>query len=173
MSGPKCLAKNTVKKILMGSEITAESSDGITIQILINLVELSVVGALKRMLLLAKAMQNDALLAIKEGNTELANEVINSDDDVDRFSFYITRQLAIAIENEHLLKEMGFSNARDCLGYRLIIKNIERIGDHAVRISKDVLDYEKPLNRKIFDAIRDMSDFAISVIELSKFSFKY
>ena len=83
-------------------------------------------------------MQNDALLAIKEGNIELANEVINSDDDVDRFSFYITRQLAIAIENEHLLKEMGFSNARDCLGYRLIIKNIERMGDHAVRISKDV-----------------------------------
>lgn len=157
--------RNTVKKILMGSEITAESSDGITIQILINLVELSVVGALKRMLLLAKSMQNDALLAIKEGNIELANEVINSDDDVDRFSFYITRQLAIAIENEHLLKEMGFSNARDCLGYRLIIKNIERMGDHAVRISKDVLDYKKPISGKIFDAIRDMSDFAISVID--------
>jgi len=157
--------RNAVKKILMGSEITAESSDGITIQILINLVELSVVGALKRMLLLAKSMQNDALLAIKEGNMELANEVINSDDDVDRFSFYITRQLAIAIENEHLLKEMGFSNARDCLGYRLIIKNIERMGDHAVRISKDVLDYKKPRSGKIFDAIRDMSDFAISVID--------
>jgi len=157
--------RNAVKKILMGSEITAESSDGITIQILINLVELSVVGALKRMLLLAKSMQNDALLAIKEGNTELANEVINSDDDVDRFSFYITRQLAIAIENEHLLKEMGFSNARDCLGYRLIIKNIERMGDHAVRISKDVLDYKKPISGKVFDAIRDMSDFAISVID--------
>jgi phosphate uptake regulator len=157
--------RNTVKKILMGSEITAESSDGITIQILINLVELSVDGALKRMLLLAKAMQNDALLAIKEGNTDLANEVINSDDEVDRFSFYVTRQLAIAIENDHLLKEIGFSNARDCLGYRLIIKNIERIGDHAVRISKDVLDYEKPINGKIFDAIYDMSEFAISVID--------
>ncbi len=37
----------------------------------------------------------------------LQKEVINSDDDVDRFGFYITRQLAIAIENEHMLKGNG------------------------------------------------------------------
>ena len=42
--------RNGVKKILMGSEITADSSDGITIQILINLVELSVDAAFKRMM---------------------------------------------------------------------------------------------------------------------------
>ena len=157
--------RDAVKKILMGSEIIADSSDGITIQVLINLVELSVDGAFKRMMLLAKSMQDDALIAIKEGNEELAKEVINSDDDVDRFAFYITRQLVIAIENEHMLKEIGFNNARDCLGYRVIIKNIERLADHAVRISRDVLDYKTPIKGKIFDRIREMSDFAISVID--------
>jgi len=157
--------RNAVKKILMGAEITADSSDGITVQILINLVELSVDAAFKRMMLLAKSMLDDALIAIKEGNEELAKEVINSDDDVDRFGFYITRQLAIAIENDHMLKEMGFHNARDCLGYRVITKNIERLADHAVRISKDVLDYKKPITGKLFDMIREMSDFAISVMD--------
>jgi len=157
--------RNAVKKILMGTEITADSSDGITVQILINLVELSVDAAFKRMMLLAKSMLDDALIAIKEGNEELAKEVINSDDDVDRFGFYITRQLAIAIENEHMLKEMGFENSRDCLGYRVIIKNIERLADHSVRISRDVLDYKTPIKGKIFDRIREMSDFAISVID--------
>jgi len=67
--------RDAVKKMLMGSEITADSSDGITIQVLINLVELSVDGAFKRMMLLAKSMQDDALLAIKEGNEDLAKEV--------------------------------------------------------------------------------------------------
>jgi len=157
--------RDAVKKILMGTEITADSSDGITVQVLINLVELSVDGAFKRMMLLAKSMQDDALIAIKEGNEELAKEVINSDDDVDRFGFYITRQLAIAIENEHMLKEMGFENSRDCLGYRVIIKNIERLADHSVRISRDVLDYKTPIKGKIFDRIKEMSDFAISVID--------
>ena len=44
-----------LKKFLMGTEITADSSDGITVQILINLVELSVDAAFKRMMLLAKS----------------------------------------------------------------------------------------------------------------------
>jgi len=154
--------RNGVKKILMGSEITADSSDGITIQILINLVELA---AFKRMMSLAKSMLDDALLAIKEGNEELAKEVINSDDDVDRFGFYITRQLAIAIENEHMLKEMGFDNTRDCLGYRVVVKNVERLGDHAVGLSQDVLDYKMPIQGKNFDRIQEMSNFAISVMD--------
>ena len=157
--------RNAVKKILMGSEITADSSDGITIQVLINLVELSVDGAFKTMMNMAKSMQEDALLSIKEGNEELAKEVINSDDDVDRFAFYITRQLVIAIENDHMLNEMGFENARDCLGYRVIIKNIERLADHAVRISKDVLDYKTPITGKMFEKIQEMNNFAISVID--------
>jgi len=157
--------RDAVKKILMGSEITADSSDGITIQVLINLVELSVDGAFKRMMLLAKSMQDDALLAIKEGNEELAKEVINSDDDVDRFGFYIIRQLAIAIENDHMLKEMGFGNARDCLGYRVVVKNVERLGDHAVRLSQDVLDYKTPIQGKNFDRIQEMSNYATSVMD--------
>ncbi len=39
------------------------------------------------MLIIAKSMQNDALLAQEEANFELAKEVVNSDDEVDRFSF--------------------------------------------------------------------------------------
>jgi len=151
----------------MGAEIIADSSDGITIQIMINLGELSVDGAFKRMMLLAKSMQNDALLAIKEGNVELAKEVVDSDDDVDRFGFYIIRQLTIAIENAFMLEEMGFRSSKECLGYRVIVKNIERLADHAVRISKDCIDYKKPIKGKAFTAIQEMSDFALDVIDKS------
>lgn len=127
----------------MGSEIISDSTSGITIQVLVNLLELSVDGAIKRMIHLAKSMSNDAILAMSENNLELAREVINTDDEVDRFGFYIIRQLKIAIQNEHMLKEMGFKNARDCLGYRLVVKNIERTGDHAVLIANDILEFKK------------------------------
>ena len=157
--------RNTVKKILMGAEITADSTNEITIQILINLVELSIDGAFKRMLHLSKSMQNDALLALKENNKELAQEVLNSDDDVDRFSFYIIRQLTIAIENSHMLEEMGFANARDCMGYRIVVKNIERLADHAVSLSQDILDFENPIPEKIINKIKDMSDFSLNVVD--------
>ncbi len=91
--------KGAVRKMLMGSEIISDSTGGITIQVLVNLLELSVDGAFKRMLHLTKSMSNDAILTVKENNLELAQEVINTDDEVDRFGFYIIRQLKIAIQN--------------------------------------------------------------------------
>ena len=157
--------KDAVKRVLMGTEIIADSTDGITIQVLINLFELSIDGAFKRMLLIAKSMQNDALLALEEANFDLANEVINSDDEVDRFSFYIIRQLKIAIQNEHMLKDMGFENARSCLGYRVIVKNIERVGDHAVGIAKDLLEFKKLVRKSVMEEIREMSNFSLSVLD--------
>ncbi len=157
--------KEAVKRMLMGSEIISDSSGGITVQVLVNLLELSVDGAFKRMIHLAKSMSNDAILAMRENNLELAQEVINTDDEVDRFGFYIIRQLKIAIQNEHMLKEMGFRNARDCLGYRLVVKNIERTGDHAAFIAKDVLEFKKPVKKEIVEKIEEMNEFALSVLD--------
>jgi phosphate uptake regulator len=157
--------KEAVKRMLMGSEIISDSSGGITVQVLVNLLELSVDGAFKRMIHLAKSMSNDAILAVKENNLELAQEVINTDDEVDRFGFYIIRQLKIAIQNEHMLKEMGFRNARNCLGYRLIVKNIERTGDHASFIAKDLLEFKKPVKKEILAKLQDMNEFCLSVLD--------
>jgi phosphate uptake regulator len=165
--GQRTAIKSAVKGMLMGAEIISDSVDGITIQVLVNLLELTVDGAFKRMLHLAKSMLKDALLAVKEANLELAKEVIDSDDEVDRFGFYIIRQLKIAIQNEYMLREMGFTNARQCLGYRLIVKNIERTGDHAVLIAKDLLEFKKSVRKDAMEKIEDLNDFAISVLDQS------
>lgn len=157
--------KEAVKRMLMGSEIISDSIGGITIQVLVNLLELTVDGAFKRMIHLAKSMTSDALLAVKEENLDLAQEVISTDDEVDRFGFYIIRQLKIAIQNEHMLNEMGFRNARDCLGYRLVVKNIERTGDHAVFIAKDLLEFKKGIHKEILTKLHEMNDFTLSVLD--------
>jgi len=112
-------------------------------------------------------MSNDALLAVKENNLDLAQEVINTDDEVDRFGFYIIRQLKIAIQNEHILKEMGFRNARNCLGYRLVVKNIERTGDHAAFIAKDLLEFKKSIKKEILEKLQEMNDFSLNVLDES------
>ena len=157
--------KEAVKRMLMGSEIISDSTSGITVQVLVNLLELSVDGAFKRMIHLAKSMSSDALLAVKENNEDLAQEVINTDDEVDRFGFYIIRQLKIAIQNEHMLKEMGFRNPRNCLGYRLVVKNIERTGDHAAFIAKDLLEFKKPVKKEILQKLQDMNEFCLASLD--------
>ena len=161
----KNTVKQAVKRMLMGSEIISDSSSEITIQVLVNLLELSVDGAFKRMIHLAKSMSSDALLAVKENNLDLAQEVINTDDEVDKFGFYIIRQLKIAIQNEHMLKEMGFRNARNCLGYRLVVKNIERTGDHAAYIAKDLLEFKKSIKKDILEKLDEMNKFCLDVLD--------
>jgi len=157
--------KSIVRRVLMGTEIIADSATGITLQVLINLLDLSVDAAFKRMLLIAKSMYRDTLLALQENNVELAGEVVKSDDEVDRFSFYIVRQLKIAIKNEHLLKEIGLEEPRNCLGYRLIAKSVERVADHAVVISKDIIENPHPLKKDIVEKIASMSYFALEVLD--------
>ena len=157
--------KEAVKRMLMGSEIISDSSGGITVQVLVNLLELSVDGAFKRMIHLAKSMSSDAILAVKENNLDLAQEVINTDDEVDRFGFYIIRQLKIAIQNEHMLKEMGFRNARNCLGYRLVVKNIERTGDHAAFIAKDLLEFKRSIKKEVLEKLQGMNEFCLSMLD--------
>jgi len=157
--------KSIVRRVLMGTEIIADSATGITLQVLINLLDLSVDAAFKRMLLIAKSMYRDTLLALKENNVELAEEVVKSDDEVDRFSFYIVRQLKIAIKNEHLLKEIGLEEPRNCLGYRLIAKSVERVADHATVIAKDFMINPHPLNKDVVDKIANMSYFALEVLD--------
>jgi phosphate uptake regulator len=157
--------KNIVRRVLMGTEIIADSATGITLQVLINLLDLSVDAAFKRMLLIAKSMYRDAMTALKENNAELAEEVVKSDDEVDRFSFYIVRQLKIAIKNEHLLKEIGLEEPRNCLGYRLIAKSVERVADHAVIIAKDIIEMRQPLNKDTVEKLVSMSNFALEVLD--------
>lgn len=157
--------KNIARRILMGTEIIADSASGITLQVLINLLDLSVDAAFKRMLLIAKSMYRDVLIALRENNLELAEEVIKSDDEVDRFSFYIVRQLKIAIKNEHLLKEIGLEEARNCLGYRLIAKSVERVADHAAIIAKDIIEIQQPVNKDAMERIEAMCNFALDVLD--------
>lgn len=158
--------KSIVRRILMGTEIIADSAGGITLQVLINLLDLSVDAAFKRMLLIAKSMYRDVLIALRENNAELAEEVIKADDEVDRFSFYIVRQLKIAIKNDHLLKEIGLEDPRICLGYRLVTKFVERVADHATIIAKDIVEMNhQPVNKEIVEKIEDMCNFALEVLD--------
>lgn len=163
--GQRSSIQKAARSMLMGAEVTSDSASGVTIQILVGPEKLTVDSAFKRMLHLAKGMLGDAVMALADGDEALAKKVAGDDDEVDRFGFYIIRQLKTAIDNEHVLAEMGFEHARNCLGYRLIAKNIERTGDHAARIAQDVIDVRRPIGSSAARRISEMADFAAGVLD--------
>jgi len=156
--------KNFVRRKLVGTEIVDDSPSLLTLQVLLSYPELSVENALRRMCIIAASMHRDAITSLKEMNENLAQDIVTMDDEVDRFSFYIIRQLKAAVQNEKILEEIGLSTARDCLGYRLITKTVERVADHAVKIAQNVLMLTNPLARETFQEIYGMSSYADSVL---------
>jgi len=47
----------------------------------------------------------------------------------------------------------------------LVVKNIERTGDHAAFIAKDLLEFKKPVKKEILQKLQDMNEFCLSVLD--------
>ncbi|RJS89013.1 phosphate uptake regulator PhoU [Candidatus Bathyarchaeota archaeon] len=168
------LLKRSIRQKLIGVEIMEESADEIVAQCLLGHVELPLKRALDRMHVLMLFMLRDAIEALENNDKDLAMEVVQRDDEVDRLYFFIVRQLKAAVYNRALIEEIGLSNPRDCLGYRLIVKSVERSADHAARIAGVIPTLAAPINGKAIEGIVAMSSLAQEIHEYSmKSLYKY
>jgi len=151
--------RELVRKKLVGTEIVSESSTETALQVLLSYPELSAENALRRMITIADQMHKDSVTALCEGKRDLAIQVSKSDDEVDRFGFYIVRLMKQAVEDPRLLSEIGLKSPRDCLGYRLIAKSVERIGDHAVKIAEQASELSEALTPRLAARMKELSEF--------------
>ncbi|AIC16353.1 phosphate signaling complex PhoU family protein [Nitrososphaera viennensis] len=156
--------RDVVRRNLVGTEMIADASDIITLQVLLSLPELSVNTAIRRMYLIASSMHRDAMTALSELNQELAREVIKSDDEVDRFSLYVLRNLVMATQNGRVLREMGLKSPSDCLSYRVAVKSIERVADHACGIAEMAAKLKDKIPKETLQKIEKMSYLALTVL---------
>ncbi|HEX2014925.1 MAG TPA: phosphate uptake regulator PhoU [Nitrososphaera sp.] len=156
--------REVVRRNLVGTEMIADASDNITLQVLLSLPELSVNTAIRRMYLIASSMHKDAVSSLTELNHELAKEVIKSDDEVDRFSLYILRNLVMATQNGRVLREMGLKNPSDCLSYRVAVKSIERVADHACGIAERATKLKDRMPKDSLLKLEKMSQLALTVL---------
>lgn len=157
--------KTFARRLLVGTEIVTDTSTELTLQVLLSYPELSVPSALRRMGIITSSMHKDTITALKKLDSQLAEDVIATDNEVDRFHLYIIRQLKMAVQNPRIIKEIGLKNPRDCLGYRLITKTVERTADHAVNIARNILTLKKGLDKKVLEKIEQMSAIAVSSFE--------
>ncbi len=157
--------KNFSRHMLVGTELVIDTPQELTLQVLLSYPELSVQSALRRMSIITASMQRDAITALKELDSQHAKEVLVTDNEVDRFNLYIVRQLKTAVQNPRIIKEIGLKNARDCLGYRLVTKSVERTADHAARIADNVLLIKNKLEQTTIEKLETMSNLAVSMFE--------
>ncbi len=155
--------KAFVRRMLVGTEIVTDTSVQLMLQVLLSYPELTIHSALRRMSLITVSMHKDAISCLGSSDNLSLKDVITTDNEVDRFNLYVTRQLRAAMQNPRISKEIGLANTKDCLGYRLVTKSVERTADHAVKIAENVLMLKHKLDRDAFGKIESMSSQALKM----------
>ena len=93
-------------------------------------------------------MDRNAISTLTNFDEILLNNVIASDSDLDRLNLYVVRQLKYGIER-NMYREMGFSSPKEFLGYRIVTKNLENVGDNAVGTAKNILALKQVIDKEL------------------------
>ncbi|MCW4028933.1 MAG: phosphate uptake regulator PhoU [Candidatus Bathyarchaeota archaeon] len=157
--------KTFARHYLVGTEIVIDTPTDLTLQVLLNYPELTVQNALSRMSIIASSMHKEAMAALRKLDYQSAKAVIETDREVNRFGLYIVRLLKLAVTNQRIVKEIGLTNQKECLGYRLIAKSVERSADHATKIAEDTLLLKEPVSEELLTKIDQLSSLANSMFE--------
>jgi len=157
----------TFTQIAIGSEVIEETPNSIIIKDLLNPAEMSFDKTIRRMHRLVTGMHEDSVTALRNEDKVLVKNIVKRDDEVDRLHWLTERQYNIISEDVQIAQKMGVT-IDESLYYFLISRIIERIGDHAVRIAKNVLHLiEKKINDELKDVISSAINFSIKVLDES------
>lgn len=160
MLDSKCrnVIKELVRKILFGAEFMDEAAEFIKIQILTPYVNLPIKDIIKRMADLSINMHYDVIKALEYGDPNLLNEIIDRDDDIDRLYFLSIRQLIAALYSHTLSYEIGLESLHECLEYRLVVRHLERVSDHATIIAQMLINVLDEINSDDIKILKSMNE---------------
>lgn len=136
---------------LIGPEILEETINKVVIQDLLSSEELQAERALKRIRTVVKSMIQDSISALMDSNKELAVDVIQRDNDVDRLNLLISRQFTEILRSGSVKQEM--LNSITAFTYMQAASNLERIGDHACRIAEVASQCDSALPKEMAEEV--------------------
>jgi phosphate uptake regulator len=151
---------------LVGLEVLEETRDRVVIRDLLDSSELSINNAVTRMRLIALSMLEDAVTALVDLDEDLARDVIQRDDDVDRLWMVVSRIFRATLRSPRAAEELGVTREA-CFDYQSAARQLERIADHATKIAHLSLNFEEPLPDDVIEALRGLHEDAASVTDVA------
>ncbi len=135
---------------LVGVEILEESADSLTLQDLVGVSEMDLRKTVTRMHRIARLMFDGAMTAIAEADRDMARSVTRRDDELDRLEWHVSKQMHALLEQPRLAARLQIRPA-EALNLTLIARALERMGDHATKICKNLPD--DPIPADIRDSL--------------------
>ena len=150
---------------LVGVEVLEETGDSVVIQDLLDSSELSITNAVTRMRLIAQSMLEDAVRALVSNDADVARDVVERDEDVDRLWFVVSRIFRSTLRSPRAAEELGVTR-EDCFDYHSSARQLERIADHAAKIGNLALDLEA-IDDEVGAAFENLHGDASNVVDLA------
>ncbi|WP_128476299.1 phosphate signaling complex PhoU family protein [Halorussus pelagicus] len=150
---------------LVGLEVIEETGDRVVLQDLLDSSELSIHNAITRMRLVSITMLQDAVTALIENDDDLATDVIERDDDVDRLWFMISRVFRSALRNPSTAADIGLPR-ETCFDYHSSARQLERVADHAAKIGQHALKLGE-VPDEVADALEDLHAESADIVEMA------
>jgi phosphate uptake regulator len=149
---------------LVGLEVLEETRGRVVIRDLLDSSELSIHNAVTRMRLIALSMLEDAVAALVELDEDMARDVIQRDDDVDRLWMVVSRIFRATLRTPKAAEELGLPR-EVCFDYQSAARQLERIADHATKIAHLSLEFDDPVPDDVLDALTELHEEATEVVD--------
>lgn len=118
---------------IIGLEVVEEEANAITIQDFLDPREFHLDKALRRMEMLTRAMQEEAVAVLRTPSPDALRSVQDRDDEVDRLYWLVNKQFHAILRDASYAARMELT-ASEALNFLLVARLVERTADHAARI---------------------------------------
>ncbi len=134
---------DSAKSKAIGLEVLEERANELTLYSVINTSSLTMSEALEKMMNTTRSMLEDVERTLIRYDEGILKSIIERDDVVDKLFLLIMRQLNQLLLGELSPSQLGLTALPEALYVVISVKSIERIADHAVLISKNMLKAAK------------------------------
>lgn len=121
-----------------------ESGDAhVTLRSLLDSATVSVEQSTVQLEQVALSMHADAIVALLNGDEDLAEHVVERDDEVDRLHAMLSRHFQRSLVDLRETEALGLEQS-ELYDYRTTGRQLERVGDHAEKIATLARQFEHP-----------------------------
>lgn len=162
--------RKSIRKILdylIGVEIVEDTNDSMTLEVMVDYKRMMTKQILQRIYSINRSMLLDLGKALNTMDVGLAKDVIVREREIDRLYFLVVRQLKSAVEYQQIAEKLGIENQRDCLGYRIVVKVLERIADHIENIAKSYIQLLEMKKEAQLDDFIKLNNSIVTIFEKS------
>jgi phosphate uptake regulator len=149
---------------LVGLEVLEETSDSVVVQDLLDSAELSIHSAVRRMHLISISMLEDAINALADRDGDIAQDVMERDDDVDRLWYVVSRIYRGALRSPEVAQEIGMTR-ETAFDYHSSARQLERVADHAAKISRVTQELDADVPEDVVEALSALLSDATDIID--------